>query len=131
MVASTTGLPTQGRAVSDALVALISKANPGRPAKRRQIGPEAGHALEILGHAIEYLADEYVHRGTSFSANDPQVKAVQLLMELNREIYFECPVIPTFSQRVRALLHLSRTHVLSFLRVSQSTSDRPRSPGTK
>lgn len=109
MVASTTDLPTQGRAVSDALVALISKTNPERPAKRRQISPEAGHALEILGHAIEYLADEYVHRGTSFSANDPQVKAVQLLMELNREIYFECPVIPTFSQRFRAFLHLSRT----------------------
>jgi hypothetical protein len=30
-------------------------------------------------------------------------------MELNREIYFECPVIPTFSQRIRGFLHLSRT----------------------
>jgi hypothetical protein len=109
MVASSTHLPAPSRTVSDALVPLLSKAGPERPAKRRRISPEAGRALEILGHAIEYLADEYVHRGTSFSANDPQIKAVQLLMELNREIYFECPVIPTFSQRIRTFLHLSRT----------------------
>ncbi len=30
--------------------------------RRRRISPQAGHALEILGHAIEYLADEYVHQ---------------------------------------------------------------------
>jgi hypothetical protein len=49
MVATTADLPTQGTAVSDALVALISKANPGRPAKRRQIGPEAGTLLRFWG----------------------------------------------------------------------------------
>jgi hypothetical protein len=29
--------------------------------RTRRISPEAGRALEILGHAIEYLIDEYVH----------------------------------------------------------------------
>ena len=75
-------------------------------ARRRRISPEAGHALEILGHAIEYLADEFVYGGESFSAHDAQVEAVQLLMGLNREIYFECPEVQTFAERFRALVHL-------------------------
>jgi hypothetical protein len=72
--------------------------------RRRHISPEAGRALEILGHAIDYLTDEFVHAGGSFSANDPQVKAVELLMSLNREIYFECPEAPSFSERLRGLM---------------------------
>jgi len=74
--------------------------------KHRRITPEAGHALEILGHAIEYLTDEFVHRGRSFSAHDEQLEAVQLLMALNRQIYFECPEVPSFGERCRALLPL-------------------------
>ena len=69
--------------------------------RRRRISPEAGRALEILAHAIEYLADEYVHEGKTFSANDPQLKAVQILMALNRQIYFECPVVPALAERLR------------------------------
>jgi hypothetical protein len=77
------------------------------PNRQRRINPEAGHALEILGHAVEYLTDEYVHTGKTFSANDPEVKAVQLLMSLNRQIYLECHVVPTLAERLRAFLHLS------------------------
>ena len=73
--------------------------------RRRRISPEAGRALEILGHAIEYLTDEYVHEGGSFSAHDPRLEAVQLLMARNREVYFSCPEVPTFCERVRAWLH--------------------------
>jgi hypothetical protein len=74
--------------------------------RRRRIGPEAGHALEKLGHAIEYLADEFVHEGgVSLSANEPQIEAIQLLMALNRQIYFACPEIPTFRDRIISLLH--------------------------
>ena len=72
--------------------------------RRRHISPEAGHAIEILGHAIEYLTDEYIHEGRTFSANDEALQAVQLLMALNRQIYFECPVVPTFRERLRAFL---------------------------
>lgn len=75
-------------------------------ARRRKISPEAGRALEILGHAIEYLTDEFVHAGGSFFTQSPQAEAVQLLMGLNREIYFECPEVPSFSHRLRSLLHL-------------------------
>jgi hypothetical protein len=74
--------------------------------RRRRITPQAGRALEILGHAIEYLADEFVYAGGSFSAHNPQVEAVQLLMGLNRAIYFDCPEVPTFADRWRTLLHL-------------------------
>ncbi|MFZ0338304.1 MAG: hypothetical protein WAL45_09755 [Terracidiphilus sp.] len=74
--------------------------------RRRRISPEAGRALEVLGHAIEYLTDEFIYAGGSFSAHDGQVEAVQLLMGLNREIYFDCPEVPSFADRFRALVHL-------------------------
>lgn len=74
--------------------------------RRRRISPEAGRALEILGHAIEYLTDEFIKAGGSFSAHDGQVEAVQLLMGLNRAIYFDCPEVPTFADRFRAMMHL-------------------------
>jgi hypothetical protein len=64
---------------------------------------KAGRGLEILGHAIEYLADEYVHEGKQLCAHDPQVEAIQLLMAINRELYYECPVLPTFRERLRSV----------------------------
>lgn len=73
-------------------------------ARRRRISPQAGRALEVLGHAIEYLTDEFVCAGGSVSAYDAQVEAVQLLMCLNREIYLGCPEAPTLGDRLRALL---------------------------
>jgi hypothetical protein len=72
---------------------------------RRRIAPQAGRALEILGHAIEYLSDEFVHAGGAVSAHNAQVEAVQLLMAANRDIYFACPEIPSMGERWRALLH--------------------------
>ena len=74
--------------------------------RRRSIDPQAGHALEILGHAIEYLTDEFIHEGGSFSANNSQLQAVQLLMALNRQIYFECPEVPPLSRRLMSFLHI-------------------------
>ena len=74
--------------------------------RKRRINPQAGHALEILGHAIEYLADEFVHEGGgSCGAHDPRVQAIQLLMARNRQVYFACPEIPTFAERCRAFFH--------------------------
>jgi hypothetical protein len=74
---------------------------------RRCITPEAGFALEKLGHAIEYLADEYVHEvgrlpvtSPDSSCVDPQVQAMQLLMAANREVYYECPVVTPLYERM-------------------------------
>ena len=74
--------------------------------RRRRISSEAGHALEKLGHAIEYLADEFIHAGGSLAADDAQVEAVQLLMGINRQIYLACPEVPSLGERLRGLLHL-------------------------
>lgn len=90
----------------------IPVASPALPsvrvsAVRRRITPEAGRALEILAHAIEYLADESVHERPCISDRIGQLQAVQLLMDLNRQIYLECPEMPTFGERCRKLLHLA------------------------
>ena len=85
--------------------APVSPANQGRE-HRRRISPEAGRALEILGHSIEYLSDEFAHTGGSLSAHNAQVEAVQLLMGINRQIYLACPEAPSLGERCRALLHL-------------------------
>jgi len=73
--------------------------------RRRRISPQAGRALEILGHAIEYLSDEFAHAGGSLSAHNARVEAVQLLMAVNRQIYFACPEVPSMGDRWRAMLH--------------------------
>jgi len=76
-----------------------------RARRKRRISQQSGHALEILGHAIEYLTDEYVQEGGLFSAHDPRLEAIQLIMARNRQVYFACPEVPTLGERVRAWLH--------------------------
>ena len=44
--------------------------------------------------------------GGALTAHNAQVEAVQLLMGINRQIYFDCPIVPSFSERCRALLHI-------------------------
>jgi hypothetical protein len=77
------------------------------PMRCRRISPQAGRALEILGHAIEYLTDEYVHRGGSFIQCEGEVEAVQLLIGINRQIYFDCPEVPPLGSWWRWLLRLN------------------------
>jgi hypothetical protein len=77
-----------------------------RPAVvRRRMSPESGRAIERLGHAIEYLTDEFVHDGCEGGLNGYRVEAIQLLMSLNRQVYGECPIVPTLSQRVAHFFH--------------------------
>jgi len=85
------------------LSAPVPAAAAVRPRLRR-ITPRAGRALEILGHAIEYLTDEFVHRLGEVSAHNGDLEAVQLLMSLNRQVYFECPEMPTLGERLRSAL---------------------------
>jgi hypothetical protein len=73
---------------------------------RHRITHQAGHALEKLGHAIEYLTDEFVHRGGEVSSSNGELQAVQLLMAKNRQVYFECPIVPTIGKRLRGVFHL-------------------------
>lgn len=82
---------------------LPAAATQAQVQRRRRITHEAGHALEKLGHAIEYLTDEFVFEHQDCSPCNAQLAAVQILMSANRKIYFECPEIPTFGERLRAL----------------------------
>jgi hypothetical protein len=74
-----------------------------RSAPRRRITPEAGRGLEKLGHALDYLTDEFVCDGCRFAQDCGRLQAIQLLASLNREIYFACGVEPTFRERVQSL----------------------------
>lgn len=71
---------------------------------RRRITREARRALTILSHAIEYLSGELSAGSDSLLPRKDQVQAVQLLMALNRQVYLECPEVPSFAERWRALL---------------------------
>ena len=72
----------------EASLASASRQSP-RP---RVLTRSAGHALEVLGHAIEYLTDQYVAQTTTTDdLATGQLEAIQILMALNRSIYFECP----------------------------------------
>ena len=73
-------------------------------AARRRISRQAGRALVILGHAIDHLTEDFVSSGAEFYSGNSQLEAVRLLMACNREVYFDCPEIPSLSKRLCALL---------------------------
>lgn len=75
---------------------------------RRRIDPHSGRALEILGHSIDYLIDQYIQDGETFTTNSGPMQAVQLLMGLNRQIYYQCPEVPTFIERCLAITRIFR-----------------------
>jgi hypothetical protein len=83
-----------------AVVAVVSRPEE-KIKRRRSISPQDGCALEMLGHAIEYLTDEFVHEGGSLCHHDPRLDAIQLLMARNREIYLACPVVLSLPERFR------------------------------
>jgi hypothetical protein len=78
----------------------------GIPANvRRKITTEAGRGIEKLGHAIDYLTDEFVHDGCAVTKDHGRLQAIQLMAALNRQLYFACGVEPAFRERVRSLFH--------------------------
>lgn len=66
----------------------------------RQPSKRQGKALEILGHAVEYLMDSHVLFECG-GGDREDIEAIQLLMQLNLEIFEECPEIVPFKQRLR------------------------------
>jgi hypothetical protein len=72
---------------------------------RRLISREAGLALEKLSHAIEYLIDEFMNEeGAPPFRRDGRFAAIELLMALNRNVYFSCPEVPCFRDRLASLI---------------------------
>jgi len=84
----------------------------GRTGPRRKISPAEGRAIEMLGHAIEYLADEFAlecrTRDAASARKHGCVQAIELLMARNREVYLSCPAVPTMAERLRGLLRVQR-----------------------
>lgn len=74
---------------------------PRIPVVRRRITPQAGHALEKLGHAIEYLSDEFI---VAPEDSRGRMEAILLLMEVNRRIYADCPEVPSLGRRLVTML---------------------------
>ncbi len=72
----------------------------------RHISFKAARALEIIGHAIEYLSDESFRDAFSDQENRAHLEALQILMALNRKIYLACPPARTLRERLHSFLHL-------------------------
>ncbi len=71
---------------------------------RRTISPRHGRALEILGHAIDYLIDELREEGILAPHKRARIEAIEILKARNREIYFDCPITPSLMDRLGAIL---------------------------
>jgi hypothetical protein len=83
-------------------------------ARRRIVSRESGRAIEMLGHAIEYLADEFALECMSRQENiaagmHPRVVAIEILKKCNRVVYLSCPEAPRLGERVRSWLRWQRT----------------------
>jgi hypothetical protein len=73
---------------------------------RRRISSEAGHALEKLGHAIEYLTDEFMSEESQPPfRRDGRLEAIETLMAANRSVYYQCPEVPSLRKRLATFLH--------------------------
>ncbi len=94
---------------------LLNKMRPAaepQPFVRRALSPVEGRALEILGHAIEYLADEYAVDATPkgpLGSADPRVEAIQMLKALNRAVYYSGAEVQPAFRRIKRWVLGSRT----------------------
>lgn len=71
-----------------------------RPIMRRST-PQQGVALEVLGHAIEYLVDSRLPEG---GADRSDAEAIRLLMCCSRAVFEECSEIVPMRRRLSAWL---------------------------
>lgn len=67
---------------------------------RRRANRQQGRALEILGHAVEYLVDSRM-----FDSEEPttpaDAEALQILMLLSRQVFAECAEVIPLAHRLR------------------------------
>ncbi len=68
---------------------------------RRRANQQQGRALEILGHAVEYLADSrlFLPEEEAYSSRNNQ-DAMQLLMRMSRAVFSECREVVTLWERM-------------------------------
>jgi hypothetical protein len=74
-------------------------------ADRRRPTPAQGRALELLGHAIEYLEDELlVGLDRPLPWTQGQLAAIDRLKQASRSVYFDCPAGFSLWARLRSRL---------------------------
>jgi hypothetical protein len=69
------------------------------PVRLRRPTATQGRAIEILGHAIEYLVDSRLASADEFCSPAAQ-EAIQLLSRANREVYLAAPEMTSGGGRV-------------------------------
>lgn len=74
------------------------------PVVRRRPTMRQGVALEVLGHAVEYLVDQQRYR-IDGPARRGEDEAIRLLMRASREVFGSCVEIVPLHRRVSAWLH--------------------------
>jgi len=79
-----------------------------QPDQRRFVTFRAWRTLRTLRHAIEYVAEEFLHDSVPPSIHNPRLQAVQLLMELQSDVYADCPEIPRLFELAARKLGLRR-----------------------
>lgn len=67
---------------------------------RRRANAKQGRALEIIGHAIEYLVDSRLFITSGLDERGEQ-EAVQILMRTSRAVFAECPEIVPLRRQMR------------------------------
>ena len=67
---------------------------------RRRANPTQGRALEILGHAIEYLVDSRMFLLEN-AHSAPDHLAAGILMQASRNVFSECAEILPIRQRLK------------------------------
>jgi len=98
--------PSAGRAEEHRLAAATARAPQEERRVRRRANQEQGRALEMLGHAIEYLMDSRLY---AVDGADPksEAEAVNLLMGLSRAVFAECEEVTTLWDKVERLCRRS------------------------
>ena len=84
-------------------------ANPKSRTLRRILTREQGHALEMIGHAVEYLNDCYIYEGDD---NELMIiggscsEAIQILVSARSQVLYSAPVRkPRVTRLWNALFH--------------------------
>lgn len=108
------------------LVQPASAAPARRGAIRRRPTREQGRALEMLAHAIEYLADSDLHGGTREYSRDV-AHATAILMTRSRAVFAECREVVTIRRAAREALTRMFGRPALMLRPG-STGDFPPGP---
>lgn len=94
-------LTTHERTLAAGAAQLVSDPGAVVTASRRKPDRLQGRSLEALDHAIEYLIERQMFE-TEPGPWHSDGEAVQVLSELSRQVFLECPVFVSMRDRISA-----------------------------